>query len=331
MKVKTFKQHLNALERKRRNMNKPSGNGIVPNYVHGKHSNAIETTEKNGIVPNYVHGKHSRNNINEQNLADLTKRDLEKLPDTLMKFKNVHPNKKEIDTRLGDYYHPKLIQHPDKNHVFRYTKHSGALNRGLLSNYKVYRHNNNPLQNDEHEERKKGIDRLLQDIPAPEDITTYAGLGYSPQAIATSDPREFAHLPGHEHLANMEPEEGYMYVHSPAYQSSSVSFFEATSFAKPIDPKNPNTIGSSEHGVNHLHISRIKVPKGSRRGAYVNTISNFGRGNQDPGVGELEFIHPRGVTYRVPVNPTESVANAYGEKNRAHHIWDYEPIASIHS
>lgn len=330
MKVKTFKQHLNALERKRRNMNKPSGNGIVPNYVHGKHSNAIETTENNGIVPNYVHGKHSHNKINEQNLADLTKSDLEKLPDTF-EFQNDHPNRKEIDTRLGNYYHDKLTQHPDKNDVFRYTKHSGALNRGLLSNYNAFRHHNNPLPNDEHEDRKKGIDRLLKDIPAPENMTTYSGLGYSPQAIATSDPRQFAHLPGHEHLANIEPDERYMYVHSPAYQSSSVSFSIANDFAKPIDPENPNRTGSSKNGVYHYHIARIKVPEGSKQGAYVNTISNFGRENQDPGVGELEFIHPRGVTYRVPVKPTETVTNGYGEKNRAHHIWDYEPIASIHS
>jgi hypothetical protein len=331
--MKSFRQHLNDLEKKRKLANVPTGKGYIDTYVHGKHAVDHNAPTGKGYINTYVHGKHSRNDINEEyNEAELTQKDLEGFQDT-HEFQKDHPDKKEIDKILSDHYDPLIGKHPDFRHVYAYSKSSRLTNQELIKSFERNGHNSLPIERDDIEERKNGLDRFLTSFPAPQDITTYAGLGYHPLALATADPRDLAHLPGHEHLANMKPEEGYMYLHSPAYQSSAVRFNIGMDFAHAIDPvtrKRASTLVEPKNGIFHYHVARIHIPKGSNMGAYINGISNFGRENGPYGNGELELLHTRGSTTKMRNIPTFSLTNAYGVKNRVYHVWDYVPVASIH-
>lgn len=331
--MKSFRQHLRDLEKKRKEASGPSGNGIINSYVHGKHAMDNNAPSGKGISTSYVHGKHSNEDIIEALHNEyITDEDLANLPDTV-EYQKDHPSKQEIDERLGGHYHTPIIEHPDKRHAYDYTKSSALFNNSLIKNFKLNNYNDTPLDREDFEARKHGLDRFLTHTPSPEDIVTYSGLGYHPFSLATSTPKLLSHLRGHEHLANMPSSDEFMYLHSPAYTSSSVNFITAKDFAKTIDPvtteKVPN-IEVPKNGIYHNHIARILVPKGSKMGSYVNTISNFGREHYGVGAGELEYLHPRGVTYKVRTTPSATLTNSYGRKNTAIHIWDFEPVASIH-
>lgn len=312
--MKSFRQHLRDLEKKRKDIHKPSGDGYFNLYVHGAHSQ--------DKFANYV------NDLKEQAFFNLSKNDLNNLQNTY-DYQKDHPSGKELDERLGEHYKD-INLHPDSANLKKYTEYSNPLNKSLMKQYEDLGHNEEDLPLEERNKKKLGLDRILRTVEAPEDIVTYSGLGFNPLRRGTSDPKELAHLFRHSHLGNITPSDSHMYIHSPAYLSSSIRFNVATGFANTIDPET-NAHGMDKNGIMHQHVARILVPKGSKRGLYVNTLSYFGRHNKEEyGSGEMEFLHPRGVTYRVRTTPSVILTNYYGEKNTATYVWDFEPVASIH-
>lgn len=253
---------------------KKANDGVIPNYVHGKHSEEVKNSKNDGIMPNYVHGKHSS-----------TKKDIKESEDQKehSSIKDYEEHHKEFETRehmdkdLGSHYDEHIALHPDVEHVKRYTSSSAGLNRSLLD-----QHNANTPLSDNYKKRSEGLSNAITSIPSHKEFHTYSGLGF--------DPRR--HVDEHGHL------------HSPAFLSSSPDIHTASGFAYPIsDVHGTKTFSDREDAVHH--ILKIKVPKGSTHGAYVNGSSNLGRHSVgEHGTGELEYIANKGTTYKVNPKPT---------------------------
>lgn len=334
--MKTFKQHLNALE-KQRKLEKTSSpkDGVMPVYVHGRH--AAEPIDNS--FPNYVHGRHASNKINEKanddNIIDFgdnmveppeklsssnrsTKRPpkqessdtTEKEPTVLRDWFNYYNgnvnDRKGIDSlseELKDHYHPHLDDHADKDHVLDYTKSSSSFNRALIRSHKSGVSDIEPSSAlneytaERYNKRKDGIDRAITSIPAPKDFDTFSGLGF--------DPRH------HMDENNV--------MHSPAYLSSSIDPRIAHTFAAELDSKTGKSPESYDVDI-EKHMLRIPIRKSQTNGAYVDSISNFG--TKDGNTGEREFLHARGQKFKI--NPYPQTLTGYG--NQKHHIWTATPI-----
>jgi len=140
--MKSFKQHLNDLEKRRKSI------GYFPNVVHGSHADSRkinEETEDSHYDYDYDSHYQALENYGEDNPS--------------------HTELKE--------HHSYLSEHPNKGHVSIYTDSSKALNRALISGKE--------LQN-RHKELAEGIDKALKDAPPlHRDITVMSGLGFDPR------------------------------------------------------------------------------------------------------------------------------------------------------
>lgn len=301
--MKTFKQHLNALEKQRKLEKTAQPNdGVMPVYVHGKH--AAEPTDNS--FPNYVHGKHASNKINEE--ADT---DSEEPTDLIDWFdyhnKNVNGGQgiDSLAEKLKDHYHPHFDDHPDKDHVVDYTRASSELNNALIRSHKSGVSDIEPSSDFGKNQRarfnkiKDGIDRAITSIPASKDFDTFSGLGF--------DPRQ------HMDENNV--------MHSPAYLSSSINPKTAHSFSHELDSKTGKSPRINDVEI-EKHMLKIPIKKGQTNGAYVDTISNFG--TKDGSTGEREFLHARGQKYKIDPTP-KTLTSKYGDAQQ-HHIWTATPI-----
>lgn len=302
--MKTFKQHLNALE-KQRKLEKTSSpkDGVMPVYVHGKHS--VKPTKNS--FPNYVHGKHASNKINEE--ADTDAEDSNDLRKWFDNYNNDVNDGQGIDSLhrdLRDHYHEDLSNHPDMDHVHQYTRGSTELNGALIRSHKSGTseiesvddgHNYMSEKAAERlNERKNGIDKAITATPAPKDFDTFSGIGF--------DPRR------HMDENNV--------IHSPAYLSSSIDPRIAHSFANEIDPRTGKSPIYADDQP-EKHILRIPVKQYQTNGSYVDSISNFG--TKDGQIGEKEFLHARGQKYKI--DPTPKTLTSWGQKTN---IWTATPI-----
>jgi hypothetical protein len=286
--MKTFKQHLNALEKRRKEEKKTTSLvGVFPSYVHGNH--AVEAVK--GAFPNVVHGSHAKKEVNEQTTE---------FSDFVEKYKTDN-DVNGLDKSLQQHYTPHLKAHKDLGHVSRYTSASGIFNRSLIEQHNAQQNGNEIELSDSYEARKNGLDNILRSHPAPRDFDTYSGLGFDPRKHMDSENK----------------------IYSPAYLSSSIDPNVASSFAKlHQNGKSIESMGFDE--VDHdspreSHILRIPVKKGSTHGSYVNGVSNFGPAYGAETGGEQEFLHNRGATYKI--NPTPTVLK---DGNYHYHIWDAE-------
>ena len=299
--MKTFKQHLNALEKQRKSekLSSPK-DGVMPVYVHGKHS---AKPTKNSF-PNYVHGKHASNNINEEADTD-TKEPTDLAGWFAHHNKNVNDGQglDSLHKDLTDHYHEDLSNHPELNHVVEYTKGSSELNRALLRSHKSGTseieadRNISEYTAERFNKNRNGIDKAITSIPAPKDFDTFAGIGFDPR----------------RHM----DENNVMY--SPAYLSSSIDPRIAHSFTHGLDPKtgeSPNEY--NEEGEKHM--LRIPVKQYQTNGSYVDSISNFG--TKDGHIGEREFLHARGQKYKIDPTP-KTITYKFGGPT---HIWTANPI-----
>jgi hypothetical protein len=289
--MKTFKQHLNALEKSRKEEKKTASLvGVLTSYVHGKH--AIEPTK--GVLSDVVHGSHAKKEVNEQTTE---------FSDFVEKYKTDN-DIDGLDRSLQQHYTPHLKAHKDLEHVSRYTSASGVFNRSLIDQH-IARQNGNEIElSDSYEARKNGLDNILRSHQAPRDFYTYSGMGPDPKRLVNSENK----------------------FYSPAYLSSSIDPGIAASFAK--THQNGKPIESMGHGeIDHdapkeQHILRIPVKKGSTQGSYVNGVSNFGPAGGAETGGEQEFLQNRGMTYTV--HPTPDV---YKDGNHVIHVWDVIDIS----
>lgn len=333
--MRTFKQHLNALEKQRKLEKLKSPNdGVMPVYVHGKHA----ATPTDNSFPNYVHGRHASDKLNEKTRDDhiidfgdnVVDAEFEPLYDPPLSNKparrdstnrgeptkagdwfNYYNNNANdgkgidsLDNELTSHYHDHLESHPDLDHVYQYTKGSGTLNRALIRAHQEGSGDELPglgrEMGERYTKRKEGIDRVLSSKPAPKDFDTFSGLGF--------DPRRYM------------DENGVM--HSPAYLSSSINPQIAHSFATTISSETGQQLDYDEPlNKGERHILRIPVNQFQTNGAYVNSISNFGPKYSGGGAGEQEFLHKRGQKFKI--DPTPQTLTGYdGAKV---HIWSAVP------
>lgn len=291
--MKTFKQHLNALEKQRKLEKTAQPNdGVMPVYVHGKH--AAEPTDNS--FPNYVHGKHASNKINEEADTGSEPNDLRDWFDNHNKNVNDGKGLDSLHAELANHYHEDLSNHPDSNHVVDYTKESGEFNRALIRSHKSGVSDIEPSSDlneysaARYNKRKDGIDKAITATPAPKDFDTYAGVGFDPRRIMN--------------------EKNEMY--SPAYLSSSIDPRIAHSFSHELDSRTGQSPRDNDSEI-EKHILKIPVKQYQTNGTYVDTISNF---------KEKEFLHARSRKYKI--NPTpKTLTSKYGGLT---HIWTANPI-----
>lgn len=278
--MKTFKQHLNDLEKKRKSK------GYFPNVVHGSHASK---EENDGKFPNVVHGSHASK---EEKLKEDVFSD-----GYLIYNKNKEHLKALQDYETGNHreleqHYSELRNHPDVNHLIRYTSASKALNRKLIRGEEL---------TGDLKDRAEGINRVLNDAsPIPQDTTVFSGLGFDPRNHMTED--------GH--------------LISNSYLSSSTRGIIAHSFSTLLNdegiPSNTNT--------GNTHTLKIDLPKGSKYGAYIDHISNH-RGENEflfpPGTKFKLYRDPevREVEYDDPTSEDGQTPSVYRE-----HIWHAIPV-----
>ena len=233
--------------------------------------NFFTKDKNNGIVPNYVHGKHA-------SLKDFINESDEHIGIENYEHKNKEfVSAEHMDNTLGAHYDKHVAEHPDVKHVKAYTDESEINNRLLAQ------HNYGGKLRPEHEEMAAGLDRILASKPSAQEHHTYSGLGYDPR----------------RHV----DESGHMY--SPGYTSSSPDVNVAKRFAKDINNKTGDRAFSNNKDTSTKHILKIKIPKGSTHGLYINGSSKFGRGVAKAGLDdEKEMLLKRNIKYKVNPTPT---------------------------
>ena len=285
--MKTFKQHLNALE-KQRKLEKLS-------------------SPKDNVMSVYVHGKHASNKIEEE--ADTGSEESTDLKEWFNNYNENVNDGRGIDSlhkELTYHYHKDLSNHPDMDHVHQYTRGSTELNLALIRSHKSGTSDIEPyddgvgymsaLEAERLNKRRNGIDRAITSTPAPKDFDTFSGIGFDPR-----------HLMDENNV-----------IHSPAYISSSINPKIAHSFAHEIDPKT-NKSPRYPDDESEKHILRIPVKQYQTNGSYVDSISNFG--TKEGHIGEQEVLIKRGQNLKI--NPTPKTLTSWGQKTN---IWTATPI-----
>lgn len=338
--MRTFKQHLNALEKQRKlEKLKSSKIGVFPNYVHGRHAD----TPTIKSFPSYVHGKHASDKLEEKmrddhivdfgdNVVDAEFEPLDDPPlsnkptrrDSTDKSeptdagdwfkyynKNVNDGKgiDSLDNELTSHYHDHLESHPDLDHVYQYTRGSAVLNKALIRAHQEGSGDVLPGMGQEmaerYNKRKEGIDRILRSIPAPKDYHIFSGLGWDPRTLMNENGD----------------------VHSPAFTSFSINPQIAHSFANTLYPGDKGSVDDDSLGYEvdssqgERHILRVPVRQFQTNGAYINSISNFGPKYSGGGAGEQEFLYRRGQNFRIDPTP-QTLTGWDGAKV---HIWSAVP------
>ena len=303
--MKTFKQHLNALEKKRKleKSTLPKDN-VMTVYVHGKHA----TKSTNNSFPNYVHGKHASNKINEE--ADTGSEEPTDLKDWFEHHNKNANDGQGIDSlnkELSDYYHGHLRDHPDLEHVVEYTRGSSELNGALIRSHKSGTSDIEPVDDGRSymselsakrlNERRNGIDRVITSIPAPKDFDTYAGVSFNPENLVDQN----------------------RIMKSPAYLSSSIDPKIAWTFAHELDSETGQSPRSNDSEIER-HILMIPVNQYQTKGAGVDSVSNFG--TKEGQLGEKEFLHERGQNLKIHPIP-KILTSKWGGKT---YIWKATPI-----
>jgi len=306
--MKTFKQHLNALEKKRKleKSTSPKDN-VMTVYVHGKHASNKKSTlpkdnvmsvyvhgkhaaksNKDNTMPVYVHGKHASNKINEEaDTGSEGSNDLHKWLDNQENDANDGQDVNSLHEELLDHYYMGLYKHPDLEPIAKYTRRSSVLNKALIKAHKSGTSNIGERLN----KQRDGINRAITSIPAPKNYYTYTGLGVNPKNLM--DERNV--------------------VHSPAFLSSSLSALTAYGFTQDLDRETgqtPTKAGSETE----RHILRILVKKGQTNGAYV--------GDHSVHPDEQEYLHRSGLNLKINPNP-KILIRWNGQKT---HIWDAESV-----
>ena len=281
------------MERFKKFITKDKNDGVFPSYVHGKHAE-ISPKKNDGVVPNYVHGKHA---LVKKEIKETTEhKDFHGIEGYAEHHKEFD-SPEHMDEHLGEHYDKHVAEHPDLHHVKAYTS-SSEINGELLAQHK---HGGELAP---HEQKQvEGLDRILSSKPAEIEHHTYSGLGFDPSR----------HVNEHGHL------------HSPAYTSSSPDINIASQFAKPINKNTGNQDFYGEHNPDVVrHVLKIKIPKGSTHGLYVNGSSNYGRHVKANGLNdEKEFLIKRGINYKI--NPTPTVIKN-GQGRVTHHIHHAEIV-----
>jgi hypothetical protein len=313
--MKTFKQHLNALEKQRKSEKNTSPNdGVMPVYVHGKHARPTN----DGVMPVYVHGKHASSKINENenrvydtefepldDLNNASKRARRREPkETSPKFddwandynKSVDIN--SLDSELREHYSDHLKMHDSYQHLRGYTSGSTSINRALIADHREGKTDMNGDRG--HIERRDAIDKVLSSKELPKDIDTFSGLGF--------DPRN--HMDENSVL------------HSPAFLSSSINPRTASGFGTTLHPETGKQVDYDDYDTAPVqHILRIPVKAGSKAGTYVNGISKFGYSEAYGDSGEQEFLHARGQKFKI--DPTPQVLKGWGKTSM--YVWNATP------
>jgi hypothetical protein len=204
---------------------------------------------------------------------------------------------------LHNHYTSFLKNHQDVTHVRGYSSSSSALNKKLITQaeYKKAGVDSTPLS-EYDEERKNGLERILSEHPAPRDFDTYSGLGFDPRNIMNSE--------------NI--------LESPAFMSSSIDPYLASGFAAFHQDGKFSSSTSPNYDRNkpmEAHILKIPVKEGSKVGAFINGVSQYGDETPEGNLGEDEFLHNRGGRYKV--DPTPRIMSM-GNVN--YHIWDTQQI-----
>lgn len=279
--MKTFKQHLNDLEKQRKSK------GYFPNVVHGSHASK---EENDGKFPNVVHGSHASK---EENLKENVFSD-----GYLIYDKNKEHLKALLDyetknhRELVQHYSEFLRNHPDINHLIRYTSSSKRLNQRLIRGEEL---------TGDLKDRAEGIDRVLNNAsPIPQDTTVFSGLGFDPRNHMTED--------GH--------------LSSNAYLSSSIRGIIANSFSTLLNDE--GTPSNTDTG--NTHVLKIHLPEGSSYGAYIDPISNHRGEDEFLFRRRIKFkIHPvpevRKVEHDDPTREDGQTPSVYKQ-----HIWHAIPV-----
>jgi hypothetical protein len=268
--------------------------GVFPNYVHGAHASldSVMKPVKKGVFPNYVHGAHATKDVQKEE-TEFEKFDDEKPKKesrSIFNYLNKHnEHNAALDTSLGNHYDSSVASHPDVEHVHEYTSASGSFNRHLIDRHIDPK---NTPRNEYHEDRAKALHNVINAHEAPHDFTVHSGLGFDPARHVN---------------ANNE-------IHSPAFLSTSLNPNVAYNFTKTIDTETGHPSYKGEQ-----HILRVKIPKGSHHGVYVNGNSRFGRSDGEKGTGEMEFLMKPG---KFKINPTPQKYKGYGDQ--VVNMWDAE-------
>lgn len=275
---------------------KKANDGVMPNYVHGKHAENITKSVKNdGVFPNYVHGNHAAEKKEIKETREVAAEPKQhKTLDEYGKSNKEFRNPEHMDKELGKHYDTHIETHPEVAHVERYTSSSRRLNRGLLAHHK-----GEAELPDEFKEHSNGLSKVVSSIPAPKEFHTYSGLGF--------DPRRHVNEKGH--------------LHSPAFLSSSPDINIAGKFSKEVN----NKTGAVDYDEDSTqHILKVKIPKDSTHGAYVNGSSSLGRRGRSHGEGEKEFIIDKAKTFKIDPNPTSIKDKSGRITHMIHHATIHE-------
>lgn len=171
--------------------------------------------------------------------------------------------------------HRDLPYHPNVEQVRKYTEQSSTINRGLLN-----AHKKGVEPSKQVAKKSEAISKAITTRPAPHDMHVYSAIGFNPAKHMNSDRR----------------------MHSPAFISSTLHPHIADNF-------HTNGMGDmARSGVGH--ILKIKIPKGSRHGAYIDHVS----ANDE----EKEFLINKGKTLKINPRPIKLHDD---EGNHTHSIW----------
>lgn len=245
---------------------------ILAEPVHGGHAKPPRSRKATVVFAQPVHGKHSK----------------------LKEATGIHGPHKVMDERewenhhdnhhLGEHpdavhdklnmSHDKWKEHPDHDHVFKYTQSSATLNHNLIqhaSGQDPFRHEDHHTEHDKewtdsqklkHEHHVAGLDNALKHSKLEHDVHVYHGT--------------YRWHPGEEAAKNSQNK-----VKLPAYTSTSIEKEKARGFAGR---------GDSSH-VLHIHMKK------GQHGMYVGSHSDFAH--------EREMILPRNTTLKIHPHPTK--------------------------
>ena len=249
--------------------------------------------ENDGYFPVVVHGSHAKPKEKEKendgyfpvvvhgSHAKPKKNIKENFDDGIFNEfgrRSVTEKENEEFSKHYDY----LNKHPKKDYITDYTVSSSIINRNLINERPMSQGDMNTVQ---------GIDEALKDAPPMDkDRVVFSGLGFDPRRKMDKNNR----------------------LKSRAYISSSTDGRVAHNFAHHLDSEG-NFHMDTTQGPIHTHTLQIRLPKGSKHGAHIQTVSDI--------PGESEFLFKRDTEFDIDPTPEVSV-----EDNYVHHIWHATPV-----
>lgn len=136
---------------------------------------------------------------------------------------------------------------------------------------------------------------------SPEDFHVYTGIKWNPTDLFKNTRSSPFDISGHK----KDEGKDHVLIHLPAYTSTSLWAQKAQGFSRPDDNSNN-------------HIIKIKIPKGSKHGVYIDGVSEFGTHRYD-NAAEKEFLLKRGLTLKLSKTPEVHDGRV--------HVWHGEIVA----